>query len=292
MFLFYESMKIVKFLGGLGNQMFQFAFYLSLKQHFKKIKADLAGFEDYNLHHGFELEKVFPIHLEKASPFELRIYGQEKRDWVTRKLRRIYGTKKAWYPERAEFGFDPSIYQDPSPRYFWGYWQHHLYLQGISRQLRKSFKFKNELDGENLAVGQMARTTPSISVHVRRGDYLENELLGNICDRGYYLNAIEKLKEKVENPRFIVFSNDIIWCRNNLPFSEAIFVDWNQGKNSYKDMQLMSLCQHHIIANSSFSWWGSWLNPNKDKIIVSPKNWVNTPGVDTSGLIHPQWITL
>ena len=110
-------MKVVKFLGGLGNQMFQYAFYLSLKQHFGKVKADLHGFDDYELHHGFELEKVFGIQLEKANAFDLRIYTSDKRDWLTRKLRRIYGTKNAWYLERQEFGYDKNIYHDSSPRY-------------------------------------------------------------------------------------------------------------------------------------------------------------------------------
>ncbi|MEX2592686.1 MAG: alpha-1,2-fucosyltransferase [Anditalea sp.] len=285
-------MKVVKFLGGLGNQMFQFAFYLSLKQHFGKVKADLTGFEDYSLHYGFELEKVFPIQLEKASPFELRIYGQERRDWITRKLRRIYNTKHAWHPEKEEFGFDPLIYQDSSPRYFWGYWQHCLYHQAITPQLRKAFEFKRKLEGKNLAVGQQVKKTPSVSIHVRRGDYLDHPILGDICNLDYYQKGIEVMKEKVENPQFVVFSNDIAWCRSNLSLSEAIFVDWNKGENSHRDMQLMALCRHHIIANSSFSWWGAWLNPHGEKIVVSPEKWINTPGVDTSGLIHHKWITI
>lgn len=285
-------MKIVKFLGGLGNQMFQYAFYLSLKHHYGKVKADLTGFKDYSLHHGFELEKVFGIKLETAREWDLRLYLPERRDWLTRKLRRIYGTKHAWYPEKVEFGFDKRIYLDPYPRYFWGYWQHEAYLKGIEPQIQKSFTFKGDLEGHNLATAQQIKQTPAVSLHVRRGDYLNHPILGNVSNLPYYEKAIETIKKSVGSPQFFVFSDDIKWCRKYLPVSEAIFVDWNKGENSYRDMQLMSLCKHHIVANSSFSWWGAWLNSFKDKIVISPKNWVNNAGVDTSGLIPSSWISL
>lgn len=285
-------MKIVKFLGGLGNQMFQYAFYLALKQQFGKVKADLSGFENYELHHGFELEKVFNIQLEKASPFELKLYTSERRDWLTRKLRRIYGTKDALQLEKQEFGFEEEIFKDPSPRYFWGYWQHHLYHAGIHPQIADAFKFKQELEGKNLTLARQAAEISSVSIHIRRGDYLDHPILGNICNLEFYHKAIEIMKEKLDKPHFVVFSNDINWCRNKLSLSEAIFVDWNTGENSYRDMQLMGFCKHHVIANSSFSWWGASLKSQKGKIVVAPKKWVNTPNVDTSGMIHPMWITI
>jgi len=102
-------MKIVKFLGGLGNQMFQYAFYQFLKQHFRKVKVDLGGFDSYHLRNGYELDDVLGIRLQQASPFHIRIYTPEKRDWATRKFRRLYRTKKAWYPENEEFSFDRTL---------------------------------------------------------------------------------------------------------------------------------------------------------------------------------------
>ena len=284
--------KIVKFLGGLGNQMFQYAFLLSLKQHFGKVKADLTGFENYELHQGFELEKVFGIRLEHASSLELRVYSSERRDWLTRKLRRIYRTKQAEYTEREEFRFDPSIYQDPCPRIFWGYWQHLSYIQMVENQLREAFQFKAFVDKENTALVQRIRFGNTVSVHVRRGDYVGHPILGGICDFEYYQKAIKLMEEKLEDPVFVFFSNDMEWCRTNFPLRDAVYVDWNHGDNSYKDMQLMTCCKHHIIANSSFSWWGAWLNPHKDKIVVSPKTWVNTADADAFALVHPNWIKI
>jgi hypothetical protein len=292
MFLFCEKMKIVKFLGGLGNQMFQYAFYLSLQQYFNNVKADLTGFEAYDLHQGYELEKVFGIQVKHASPFELRLFQPERRDWTSRKLKRLFGTKYAFYLEKEEFSFDPQIFEAQSSRYYWGYWQHFQYQEKITNLLRQEFQFKDNPEGENVWVKQKALMLNSISLHVRRGDYLDNDLLGNVCDLNYYQKSIAIMNKKIQHPLYIVFSNDIPWCQKFLPIQEAIFVDWNMGENSYKDMQLMAFCKHHIIANSSFSWWGAWLNPDPGKLVISPKKWVNHPSMDTSGMVLPNWITV
>ncbi|WP_225975221.1 hypothetical protein [Anseongella ginsenosidimutans] len=161
-------MKIVKFLGGLGNQMFQYAFYLFLKQHFKQVKADITGFAGYSLHNGFELEDVFGIRLQQAGPFAIRLYTPERRDWATRKLRRLYGTKNAWYPEEKEFTYDPLIAVDKHPRYYWGYWQHYDYIKDIEPQLRKNFQFRERLKGENSKLLNEVSGLETVSLHVRR----------------------------------------------------------------------------------------------------------------------------
>src|SRR5690554_5281615 len=217
--------KIVRFLGGLGNQMFQYAFLLSLKQHFGKVKADLTGFESYELHQGFELERVFGIELEQASPLELRVYSSERRDWLTRKLRRIYRTKQAEYEEREEFYFDPTIYQDTRPRIFWGYWQHLSYIQMVDSQLRQAFRFKAFVDVKNKALVQNIRFINTVSIHVRRGDYIGHPILGGICDLDYYQKAIRLMEGKLKDPVFVFFSNDMEWCRANFPFQDAVYVD-------------------------------------------------------------------
>jgi hypothetical protein len=120
----------------------------------------------------------------------------------------------------------------------------------------------------------------SISIHVRRGDYLNHESYKNICGLNYYCSAIRYIKTLIMDPFFIVFSDDILWCKENLnnilSDTSVIYVDWNTGKESYKDMQLISNCKHNIIANSSFSWWGAWLNTFPNKIIIAPKKWLNT----------------
>jgi hypothetical protein len=121
---------------------------------------------------------------------------------------------------------------------------------------------------------------------------LGNSLLGDICDLSYFHKALDIIKIKVNDPYFIIFSNDIPWCRENLPLDNCTYVDWNKDSNSYIDMQLMSSCKHNIISNSSFSWWAAYLNNFPDKIVISPKQWMNVPELDYSGLILKRWISI
>lgn len=134
-----------------------------------------------------------------------------------------------------------------------------------------------KLDPYNLELAKLITAKESVSLHIRRGDYLtaENSIFQNICTPTYYKNAVSYMNSNVVNPYYFIFSNDIEWCKNNLNLDNITFVDWNIGVNSYKDMQLMSLCKHNIIANSSFSWWGAWLNNNPNKVVCVPKRWYN-----------------
>jgi len=280
-------MKIVKFLGGLGNQMFQYAFYLSLSNKQSNVKADVSDFETYELHNGLELEKVFNIKLNKASLFSIKIFNPFYRTWIFRKLRRILNLKKAYFTEKTPFFFDSEALNSSKSKMYWGYWQHLGYFEQISEQIKQDFSFKSPLKNENLAISNLITTTESVSIHVRRGDYVGHSLLGGICDSNFYENAIQIIKHQVSAPTFFVFSNDINWCKENIKVKNVHYISWNQNENSYIDMQLMSMCKHNIIANSSFSWWGAWLNPNKHKIVVSPKRWTND-SKDTLAL--DEWI--
>jgi hypothetical protein len=285
-------MKVVKFLGGLGNQMFQYAFYLSLEQNFSNVKADLNGFKKYNLHQGFELENVFDIQLKRISALESWLYDNENRSFILRKMRRVLGTKYAYYPEKQYFGFEPGIYSDSATRYYWGYWQNFNYFNNVEAHLKRQFVFKNGLTGKNAAVLRQIKNQNTISLHVRRGDYLTDPLLGNVCNLPYFTNAIDMMNSIVGNSLYVVFSNDILWCKQNLPLKGCLYVDWNTGRNSYLDMELMSSCKHNIISNSSFSWWAAWLNSHSEKVVISPKQWMGSQELDYSGLILKDWIAL
>lgn len=285
-------MKIVKFLGGLGNQMFQYAFYLSLQNHFKTIKADLKDFETYTLHNGFELEDIFQITFNKATSLDLNLYLPHNRKWLWRKLRRFNGSKNAYLEENPFFSFQPNLFRDNKKRYYWGYWQHIDYINPVAELLRRDFQFPTIKDKNNKELLKLLKKQETVSVHIRRGDYLNEPSFVGICDLTYYKKAISYMQENLQNPLFVFFSNDIDWCRTHFGSLNAQFVDWNTGKDSFRDMQLMSLCQHNIIANSSFSWWASWLNGNPNKIIISPKKWINDTHLETDGLILPHFVTL
>lgn len=285
-------MKIVRFLGGLGNQMFQYAFYMALEHQFKEVKADINGYNNYNLHNGFELEPVFGIEIEKASTFAIKLYDPSCREWSIRKLRRILNLKNAYQEEKILFSYDDSIFRDQSNCLYWGYWQNEQYFSKIASLIRDRFKFKTPLDEQNNALAEEILSSNSISVHIRRGDYLKDPLLGGICDVAYYKRSIDLMTFKVQMPKYIIFSDDIDWCRNNLQLTDPIFVSWNKGKRSYIDMQLMSLCKHNIIANSSFSWWAAWLNNNEKKIVIAPQNWVNDPLYKNINIAQKEWLSI
>lgn len=285
-------MKIVRFLGGLGNQMFQYAFYKSLQATFGSVKADLTAFDVYDLHNGFELEHVFPISLNKANPFLIKLYDPSFRAWPIRKLRRMMRLKNAFYEEKKWFEFDASVYTDLQSRLYWGYWQNENYFADIATGLREDLRFKLPLKRQNQTVYDQIKKSNSIAIHVRRGDYLHNDLLGGICDERYYQEAIKLIREQVSNPNFFIFSNDIEWCRSAFRLPQVTFVSWNHGQESYVDMQLMSSCKHIIIANSSFSWWSAWLNTHPDKIVISPAQWINDPLATSNNISLKEWIKL
>ncbi|SDK81065.1 Glycosyl transferase family 11 [Pedobacter sp. ok626] len=284
-------MKIVKFLGGLGNQMFQYAFYLSLRKNFNNVKADISNFKNYTLHQGFELNRIFNIDLDLASSFSIDLYNIHNRKWMYRKLRSILGLKKAYFIEAEEFQYRPQIYQNVAPTYYDGYWQNENYFSDIEGQLRKAFEFKKPLTGRNLELAKIITSTQSVSIHIRRGDYLNHPVHGNICNLDYYSEAKQIIDKEIDRPQYFIFSDDINWCIENLNIESAHYINWNTGNESYIDLQLMSLCKNQIIANSTFSWWGAWLNTNENKLVIAPKKWLNT-NPNSSEILLEQWIKI
>lgn len=175
-----------------------------------------------------------------------------------------------------------------------GYWQTEEYFKHIRPLILKTFRFNPEkLSKLSTACYHKIQEECSVSVHIRRGDYLfENnkQRFYGICDLNYYKRAILLMQEKVHYSRFYVFSDDIEWAKENIQISNAVFIDWNVGKDAWQDMFLMSQCKHNIIANSTFSWWGAWLNTNPDKLVISPSHFMNTN--KKSDIIPAGWLTI
>lgn len=275
-------MKLVTLSGGLGNQMFQYAFYLSLKMHDEKVylyKNKILNNADHN---GYELERLF--HVEKVYDGK-RMTNLLLKKGIGNIMKHILFPVKV----RERIIHDYSAYGDWLNRTPWygvhlvGYWQSECYFERVSDMVRNSFSFDKQMLNEcTKSCFESMCNVNAISLHVRRGDYLLAEnvgSLGNICDKRYYQKAMDVINEKVGNPVFYVFSDDIKWTIENIPLPEnAVFVDWNRRQDSWQDMFLMSSCKHNIIANSSFSWWGAWLNNNENKSVIAPALWIrNTP---------------
>ncbi|MBN1242900.1 MAG: alpha-1,2-fucosyltransferase [Spirochaetales bacterium] len=264
-------MKIVKVHGGLGNQMFQYAFARSLgKATGDEIFIDASAFGDDPAHNGFELDVLFAMALPLAEARDVDRLSTKPRGALGR-FRRKYFTKSTHFIDR-KFGWQPEVYDMPGDRYFEGYWQSEKYFEGIAGDLRAEFAFKPPLSDRNRRLLESVRR-PVASVHVRRGDYLAHPNL-DICTPDYYRRAAESMRA-AGAASFLVFSDDLEYCRNALELgpTPATFVDWNRGALSWQDMAMMSACDHHVVANSSFSWWGAWLDSSPEKRVVAPTVW-------------------
>lgn len=285
--------------GGLGNQMFQYAFYLALKKDNPRTICDCSFVTNNSDHNGYELEKVFNIKTEKSI---LRSYIAKFLDSCSYRQRKkilyifsLIGVKliKDTIPSL----YDPNILkykQNSKFNFYIGYWQTEQYFKHIEFQIKDKFKFNElHLSKQSRIIASKINNSNSISIHIRRGDYLlpQNETLyKDICTIEYYQKGISIIKEKCHNCNFFIFSDDIQWARKNIVTENIFFIDFNKGKDSWQDMYLMSLCKHNIIANSSFSWWAAWLNNYEQKIVICPHKFINTNR--PSDIIPASWIKI
>jgi hypothetical protein len=293
---------IVRLIGGLGNQMFQYAMgrALSLRSG-AALKLDLSGFATYSKRR-YELE-AFPICATPATETELAHVagGTEPRfklvDRIRRHLRDPAGRSLSVSIYREpHFHFDPTVVSKPVPIYLDGYWQSEKYFSSCAAALRTEFRPLAPLEPENAAVAARIDAVNAVSLHVRRTDYINEAEINRFhgtCSLEYYQRAVAYVGSLVEAPHLFVFSDDHQWARDNLRFGMPMtIVASNTPDRGYRDMQLMARCRHHIIANSSFSWWGAWLNPSADKIVVAPSRWFNASTNDTRDLLPASWVRL
>lgn len=273
-------MKIVNIFGGLGNQMFQYALMIALKSKYgEDVLADTHYLADYKRHNGLELEHVFAIKLPLATAKDVkRVAFYAPNYKIHRIAKHLHIKKPSTVLELLSRPYHDDVFVEKN-RYYDGYWQDPRYFEDVNEKVKASFAFRNSLDERNERLCQEICCCNSIGIHVRRGDYLKNNRYQDICDVDYYSRAIEHIKQQVKEPCFYVFSNDIKWCKDELArFLEdcsCFYVDWNGGKESWKDMQLMANCHSLIIANSSFSWWAAYLKKSKG-VVVAPKTWFHS----------------
>jgi hypothetical protein len=281
-------MKILYLQGGLGNQMFQWAFlrYLQSKGR-TDIRMDGSA-PSLHRHTAFDLYRLFPA--IAASGLLIPYRKGRTLHLLGEGLKRVFGCSL----ETEGHGEDHAVI----PRgklWLRGYWQQARLAGRVREELLCDFAFTEPTDERNLELLRRIDASHSVSVHVRGGDYLEPRQrisFGNLCTPEYYRQAIDRIRATVDHPRFFVFSNEPEWARKVLgDGGEMVYVSHNTGMESYRDMQLMSRCRHHIVANSSFSWWGAWLDPRADKQVYAPAKWIHNHGENFTDLILPgDWI--
>lgn len=280
-------MKIVNILGGLGNQMFVYAMYLALKEAHPDEDVLLCrrSYKGYPLHNGYELDRIFGIEAPEASLIQLAKVAYPYFNYKTWQLmRHFFPQRKSMASGTTQIPFDYKEVTREDDAFYDGYWQNEKNFLPIRDKIIETFAFSDFTDEKNLALAQKLKGVRAASCHLRRGDYLTDPIYG-VCNTNYYARAVKELNQTVNPDLYCVFSDDIEWCKENLVDligrdKEVIFVDWNKGRESYRDMQLMSLCHYNIIANSSFSWWGAWLNNHEDKVVLAPEIWMNKPLVN------------
>lgn len=294
-----ENTIIIRMAGGLGNQMFQYALYLKLCSQGKEVKFD--DINEYRHDNARPIMlSVFGINYPRAAWDEIVEITDGSMKILHRIRRKLTGRKTLEYREKND-SYDPQALTI-APAYLTGYYQSEKYFKDIEEQVREVFTFPERSqmhlpEGLDQKIGTyvyMIEHTEAISIHIRRGDYLlVDDVFGGICTDAYYEQAIAYMLEKCENPVFYVFSNDLKWIRAwikerylNQGDEQAeeeldrrfCFIEETTEHTGFLDMMMMSKCKHHIIANSSFSWWGAWLNNSPDKCIVAPSKWLNSSG--------------
>lgn len=284
-------MIIVAIMGGLGNQLFQYAVGRALSYKFGyDLVLDTRWFKNnqtvtqrkYKLHH---------------YPITARLLNKQEKKWAMLNehpfLRQLSINLCRWkyYYERDTYVFDEQVLHLPDNNYLYGYWQSYKYFEEINDIIRQEFNLLTPMGDMDNKTAEKINDTNAISLHIRRGDYLLKPIERGLCSLAYYQKAVDFLNQRVEAPHYFVFSDDHEWVIKNLKIpAQTTYIIHNNEENAFQDLRLMSLCRHHIMANSSFSWWGSWLNHKQGKIVIAPNRWLGKNA--TADLIPSNWITM
>ena len=288
-------MVIVRLNGGLGNQMFQYAAGRAL--------ADRLGSELLLDTRAFERLLALDAYTRRSyalAPFKLRARVATAADlenwplWVMElgmRLRPVRALFRRWHFESA-ITYDPGVLALHEPVCLVGYWQSERYFIAIAERLRADFTLAQPMSGDNARLLERAHSANSVGLHVRRGDFASLEdaaQLHGLCSLDYYRRAIGILRDRCPECHFLVFSDDPQWARAELPLDAgAVFVAGNEQQPE-QDLGLMSACRHHIIANSSFSWWAGWLGYHPEQIVIAPAPWYASAKLDARDLAVSRW---
>lgn len=274
------AMIIVQVVGGLGNQMFQYALgrHLSLRQGCA-LKLDIEHCHnplldrDYRLHR-FRI-KAGICSVEDRLKLNL-MRRQSVRALLRRALDAFLPIHRRRYVKESSRSFDPRILRCGKGVYLDGCWESWRYFEAIAGTLREDFQLATPLSAEARGLLEEQRSSETVSVHVRRGDFVSDprtRSIHGVLALDYYSRAIALLRERLVAPRFLVFSDDPEWCRREFAGMPDLLVPASCGKLPvHEDLFLMSQCQHHIIANSTFSWWAAWLGKNPARLVIAPSN--------------------
>lgn len=286
------DMIIIHVMGGLGNQLYQYALYEKFKFLGKEVKLDLFAYKgaqgEEKEWRSFELEWLDGVAYEICTEDERCLFLDNSMKFIDRVRRKLIGRREKTVKEDADYM--PEIFSMDNV-YLYGFWNCEKYYIDIIPKLQEKIKFPPSTNPRNRHMMQAMRQENAISIHIRRDDYLtvaDGKRYMGICTEAYYNCAIDYISERVENPIFYIFSDDTAYAKRIYNKNNMCVVDWNTGKDSLYDMELMRCCKHNICANSTFSMWGARLNTNPKKIMIRPLHHDNYETTDTETM-HQNW---
>jgi len=290
-------MVIVKLIGGLGNQLFQYALGRKIALiHNVPLELDISAFESYKLRkYGLN---HFNIVADIATPEDMASLKNNNgigglMTLIVERFQPYY--RRSVVSERF-LHYDPNILKVSGNVYLEGYWGTEKYFKDIETVIRQELTVKTKPAELNVSMAEHIRQLPAVGMHIRCGDFISDSAthqFHGMCSLDYYHDAADMIARMVEKPHFFIFSDDPQWAQDNLKVKYPVtFVTHNSSDEDYEDLRLMSLCRYHIIANSTFGWWGAWLNTAPDKIVIAPRKWLNDSRIDTRDVLPDSWIKL
>jgi hypothetical protein len=291
-------MIIVKLYGGLGNQLFQYAAARRLaEKHKTQLLLDIQSFESGALP-CYKLDK-YCINADIVNrKYIERFYEPNRLKKMIKIALPVFNSIPRFLTiNEKHCGFDPRILLLPDNVYLRGYWQSELFFSDIIEIIKKEFCLKENIRSESYEIAEQIRNQQnSVSLHIRRGDYVTNKIINSIygtCPMSYYEKCISELEKQFTYLHIFVFSNDPEWVKENVKFNHPFFVIEHCGEEyAHEDLYLMSLCKYNIIANSTFSWWGAWLNRYEKKKVFAPMQWFSQKNKQIHKLIPKNWIIM
>jgi hypothetical protein len=286
-------MILSRIYGGMGNQMFQYAYGRMLAHKHQtvfKIYFDDCGY-GWAEHSKHLALTHFNIHAQKATEKDRAEFICDSKNLMIRAFHKLKREVKGLH----YIGDGARVHDHhwdalnaPDNSFTDGFWQSEIYFESIAAIIKQDFSIKEPLSDHAKMIEQHIKKSNAVSIHVRRGDYLKQTNVYHICDVAYYKRALDIVKKKIYNPVVFVFSNDATWVKKELKLDVPMMVV--EDTQAHEDMHLMSCCRHNIASNSTFGWWGAWLNDNPDKIVILPERWLADAAIDTSHYTAAGWL--
>ncbi len=293
-------MIIAQITGGLGNQMFQYAAAKALSIHLNSpLKLDLQSYKreilpELEVFRSFELTSFQNFEYKEASIEEINAFTTS--NFFSRKIKHFLPFHMRKVFSEKNNTFDNNFFKAGKSAYLKGHRQTEKYFKGYQNEIKNSYQLKNDLITDVKELGKLISSQSSVSVHIRRGDYLRLPIIldwHGVLGFDYYTKALETIQSKFPNINIYYFSDDVEWVEKELlPIFPGTILSGTIASTHYHDFYLMQCCRNNVVANSSFSWWSAWLNQHPDKMIIAPRKWFGNPRLSTKDLYPKDWIVL